>query len=104
MPKIKSNPTTKLITDQMAEYGIEFGERYRDGASKFEGVVVAFYFYEHGCLRVNLRGRDFSTGGALEQSFDAPELVRVTDDVPVPKGTTKGGPRGLAPTSRPGPV
>jgi hypothetical protein len=100
----KKNPTTKLIHEQLAEYGIEFGERYRDPASEFEGVVVAFYFFEHGCLRVNLRGQNNSTGGALEMTFDAPELVRVADDKPVPKGSTKGGPHGLTPMSRPGPA
>lgn len=102
----KGNPTMSETRDQVVEqidaHGIEFGEKYRDPASGFEGVVVALYFFEHGCMRVNLRGHNESTGGALEQAFDAPELVRVVDEKPVPAGSRTGGPHDLSPVSRPG--
>jgi len=57
--------------------GIEFGHRYRDPYTGFEGVAVAVYVYEHSCPRVNLRklGKE---GTLLESAFDAPGLQPAT--------------------------
>jgi hypothetical protein len=53
--------------------GIEFGQRYRDPYTGFEGVAVAVYVYEFSCPRVNLRklGKE---GTIIESAFDAPGL------------------------------
>lgn len=92
----KKTPTQTLVEGQLAEYGIEFGERYRDKASGFEGQVTALYFFEHGCLRVNLRGTDRQTGAPVEATFDAPELIKASTQERVPAGSLRGGPHGLA--------
>lgn len=97
-----SGTTRTLITTQADEYGIEFGHRYRDRASGFEGSAVALYFFEHGCLRVNLRGASKTTGEPIDATFDAPELVAVATETAVPKGSTKGGPHDLASAPRQG--
>ena len=98
----RKNETQKMVEAQLAEYGIEFGARYRDSASLFEGTVTSVHFYQHGCMRVTLRGASKTTGEPLDCSFDAPELVSVATEVPVPKGTTRGGPHGLSSPSRTG--
>lgn len=98
----RKNETQKMIEPQLVEYGIEFGAQYRDSASKFEGTAISIHFYQHGCMRVTLRGASKTTGEPLECAFDAPELVAVATESPVPKGTTRGGPHGLAAPSRTG--
>lgn len=95
--------TAKQVADQMSEHGIEFGRKYRDPASGFEGEVQALYFFKHGCLRVSLRGVNRTTGEPAEFTFDAPELVEVETEKPVPAGRRTGGPHDLAPMRRPGP-
>lgn len=100
---MSATATTKAIVEQLNDHGIEFGKRYRDPSSKFEGEVAALYFFKHGCLRVALRGTNKTTGEPAEFSFDAPELVEVETAKPVPAGTRTGGPHDLAAISRPGP-
>lgn len=92
---MKKNQTNKQIVEQLDAHGIEFGERYRDPSSGFEGDVQAMYFYKHGCLRVCLRGVNKTTGEPAEFTFDAPELVAVETAKPVPAGPRTGGPHGL---------
>lgn len=91
----KSTQTRKQIDEQLDAHGIQFGEKYRDPASGFEGFVKGMHFYEHACLRVSLRGVNKTTGEPAEYSFDAPELVAVADDKPVPSSSRTGGPHGL---------
>lgn len=97
---MKDNETTKLAIEQLRQHGIEFGKRYRDKASRFEGTATAIYFYEHACVRVNLRGTNKSTGAAIEFTFDAPELEVADDGIPVPAGTRTGGPHDLTTPTR----
>lgn len=102
----KRTDTLKSVTSQLEDHGIEFGERLRDPASGFEGVVKAMHFYEHGCLRVSLRGVNNTTGEPAEFSFDAPEPEKITEVVggttsaPVPPSDRTGGPHGLTPPAR----
>ncbi|HUW00818.1 MAG TPA: hypothetical protein VMW08_00565 [Acidimicrobiales bacterium] len=93
--------TAAQINDQMDEHGIEWGVRYRDPASGFEGEPTGLYFFKHGCLRVALRGVNRTTGEPAEFTFDAPELVAVETAEPVPAGSRNGGPHDLAPVGRP---
>jgi hypothetical protein len=95
----KSTPTAKSVSKQMDDHSIEFGEKYRDSHSGFEGVAIALYFFEHGCMRVNLRGMN-GDGDIKEYAFDAPELERADTDEKVPAGARSGGPHDLAPPSR----
>lgn len=95
--------STKQILEQMEAHGIEFGKRYRDPASDFEGEVTALYFYKHGCMRVALRGRNATTGEPAEFTFDAPELVEVATEKPVPSSRRTGGPHDLKAVARSGP-
>lgn len=90
-----SNPTVTSIIEQAQTHDIEFGKKYMDKHSKFEGVATAMYFFEHGCVRVLLRGTDKQTGAPIEVSFDAPELVAVQDKVAVPPSEKTGGPRAI---------
>lgn len=99
----KQTGTARQIAEQMAEHEIEFGIRYRDPASGFEGEPTALYFFKHGCLRVALRGVNKTTGEPAEFTFDAPELVEVETMKAVPAGIRSGGPHDLAPVTRPGP-
>ena len=87
--------TKEQTNEQLDAHGIEFGERYRDPSSGFEGDVQALYFYKHGCMRVCLRGVNNSTGEPAEFAFDAPELVKVETQQPVPAGPRTGGPHDL---------
>lgn len=96
----KKTKTHQMLSEQLEAHGIEFGESYRDPASGFEGVVKALHFYEHGCLRVSLRGMNKTTGEPAEFSFDAPELEKVATGETVPKGRRTGGPHGLTPPAR----
>jgi hypothetical protein len=100
---MSKSTTAQQVSEQMDEHGIEFGIRYRDPASGFEGEPTALYFFKHGCLRVALRGVNKTTGEPAEFTFDAPELVAVETKQPVPAGTRTGGPHDLAPMQRPGP-
>ena len=96
----RSTQTRKQIDEQLDAHRIEFGEKYRDPASGFEGYVKAMHFYEHGCLRVSLRGVNTQSGEPAEFSFDAPELVAVKTEKAVPAGPRTGGPHGLTPPAR----
>lgn len=91
----KKTDSMKMITEQLIAHNIEFGERYKDRASGFEGQVTAIYFFEHGCMRVALRGTNHSTGEPAEAVFDAPELISVATAAPVPASSRKGGPHDL---------
>lgn len=93
----------KAIKSQLDEWPVEYGDRMVDEASGFQGVVTAIFFYQHGCMRINLRGRSLTTGEPLECTFDAPELKLVSDDMR-DKGDRPahtGGPHSLTPPSRP---
>lgn len=83
----------------MREHGIEFGVKYRDPSSGFEGYAEQIYFFKHGCTRVCLRGMNRTTGEPAEFSFDAPELVRVDTETKVPAGTRTGGPHDIRKTA-----
>lgn len=96
----RRSDSEKMIAEQLAAHGIEFGKRYRDPASGFEGECKAMFFYEHGCMRVSLRGLNKTSGEPAEFSFDAPELVAVDTQRPVPPSTRTGGPHDLSPPSR----
>ena len=98
----KKTATQDAVESHLAEYGIEFGEKYRDPSSNFEGTATALYFYRHGCLRVGLRGMNKTTGEPAEFTFDAPELIKVATEEPVPVGTRRGGPHGMTGPSRTG--
>jgi len=50
----KNTDTYKQVAEQIDAHGIEFGKRYCDPASEFEGEVTALYFFKHGCMRVSL--------------------------------------------------
>lgn len=100
--KAKSE-TKRVVVDQLDTHGIEFGRRYKDPASGFEGEVQALYFFKHGCLRVALRGVNRTTGEPAEFTFDAPELVDVETAAAVPATRRTGGPHDLAPIHRAGP-
>lgn len=91
MEETTDNASVASIIAQAREHGIEFGERYVDPHSGFEGVATSVYFFEHACVRVQLRGTNKSTGAPVECSFDAPELVRVKTEEKVP-ATRSGGP------------
>jgi hypothetical protein len=90
------NKSITQIVEQLDEHGIEFGVKYRDPASGFEGEVQSMYFYRHGCLRVELRGSNRTTGEPASFVFDAPDLVKVETNVPVPAGRRTGGPHDMA--------
>lgn len=92
--------TQTQVAEQMADHGIEFGRRYRDPASGFVGEVQALYFFKHGCLRVALRGVNRTTGEPAEFTFDAPELVEVETEKPVPPSKRTGGPHDLTMSTR----
>lgn len=94
--------TRKQIDSQLKEHGVVFGRRYRDPASGFEGEVQALYFFKHGCMRVQLRGVNRTTGEPAEFVFDAPELVVVDTGAPVPAGPRTGGPHDLKMDTRGG--
>lgn len=95
--------TERMIAEQMKAHGIEFGERYRDTASNFEGNAVAITFFEHACVRIMLRGTNMMTNEPGEFTFDAPDLVKVIKATPnarertepVPPGPKTGGPHGI---------
>ena len=97
---MKKSTTRTQINEQIDAHGIEFGKRYRDPASSFEGEVQALYFYKHGCLRVELRGQNKTTGEPASFVFDAPELVSVETEQPVPPSRRTGGPHDLAVVAR----
>lgn len=94
--------TRKQIVAQLKDHGIAFGRRYRDPSSGFEGDVQALYFFKHGCMRVQLRGVNRTTGEPAEFVFDAPELVEVATSKPVPAGARTGGPHDLKMNTRGG--
>lgn len=96
------NKTEKTIGEQVRAHGVEFGNKYRDKSSGFEGMVAAVHIYEHGCMRVTLRGQNKMSGEPGEYSFDAPDLIAVVDEKPVPAGPRIGGPHGLKGPSRTG--
>jgi len=96
----RKNKTTEQIVEQLDDHGIEFGSKYRDPASGFVGEVQSMYFYKHGCLRIELRGRNRTTGEPAAFVFDAPELVAVETAQQVPAGKRKGGPHDLATVAR----
>lgn len=98
----RRNPTTSAVIEQLDIHDIQFGKQYRDPASQFQGFVKGLHFYEHGCLRVSLRGINKTTGEPAEFSFDAPELVAVETEKAVPASPRTGGPHGLTPPSRTG--
>lgn len=89
------NETTKQIVEQLEAHGLSFGKKYRDPSSGFEGDIQTFMFYKHGCMRVFLRGVNKTTGEPAEFAFDAPELVEVVTEKPVPAGKRTGGPHDL---------
>jgi len=84
------------VAEQITAHGIEFGDRMRDEASGFEGHVCALYLYEHGCMRVQLRGANKTTGEPVDATFDAPELEHATTGEPVARSRRTGGPHGLS--------
>lgn len=89
--------TTALdVAEQITVHGIEFGDRMRDKASGFEGLVTALYLYQHGCMRVQLRGASRTTGEPIDATFDAPELEHVATGQPVARSRRTGGPHGLS--------
>lgn len=94
--------TTSQIVEQLDAHRIEFGDRLRDPASGFEGEVQSLYFFRHGCMRVELRGKNNTTGEPASFVFDAPELERVGTQEPVPAGSRRGGPHDLTPIARRG--
>lgn len=98
----RRNATTSAIIEQLDTHGIEFGKQYRDPASQFQGFVKGLHFYEHGCLRVSLRGINKTTGEPAEFTFDAPELVAVETEKAVPASRRTGGPHDLKPPARTG--
>lgn len=89
------NETAEQIIEQLKAHGIEFGKKYRDPSSGFEGDVQTFMFYKHGCMRVFLRGTNKTTGEPAEFAFDAPELIEIETEKPVPKSRRTGGPHDL---------
>ena len=91
----RKTDTQKMIEEQMKAHGIEFGKKYRDPASGYEGEVSGIFFYKHGCTRVCLRGVNKTTGEPADYIFDAPELVSVETDIPVPPSKKTGGPHDL---------
>lgn len=96
----RSTTTRDQILEQLDIHGIEFGKKYRDPASGFEGEVQSMYFFKHGCLRVELRGTNRTTGEPASFAFDAPDLVKVETAEPVPAGKRTGGPHDLTPVPR----
>jgi hypothetical protein len=74
------------------ETSIEFGERYRDKNSGYEGVATALYFYEFGCARVSLVSMD-DKGDVKDLSFDEQSLVKVGTGKPVEAFAKVGGAR-----------
>lgn len=91
------------MPEQIYRSELELGKRYRDKATKFEGTCTCIYFYEHGCERCTLKGKN-SLGEIKEYAFDAPELELITDDAePVPVQLVEkktGGPHGTEPMRR----
>lgn len=102
---VELTPTIAAVTAQLVEHGVELGKRYKDKASGFEGTATALYFFEHGCLRINLRGSSKTTGEPVDASFDAPDLIDGESEKAVPASPTRtGGPHDTAPMARPGPT
>lgn len=102
MAKKNTSTTMTQIAEQLEAHGVEFGKRYRDPSSGFEGDLQSMYFYKHGCLRVELRGVNKTTGEPASFVFDAPELVAVETEAPVPPSRRTGGPHGLSGPPRTG--
>lgn len=100
---MKRSKSAAQIAEQMEAHGVEFGEPYRDPASGFVGEVQSLYFFKHGCMRIELRGRNNTTGEPASYVFDAPDLVKVETAEPVPAGRRTGGPHDMAAVVRGGP-
>lgn len=100
MRKQSNQATIDQVVEQLVAHGIEFAGKYRDPASGFEGEVQSLYFFKHGCLRVELRGTNKTTGEPASFAFDAPDLVKVETGEAVPRGSRTGGPHDLTPVAR----
>ena len=57
---------------------VQMGQRYRDKATRFEGVAMSVTFYEYGCERVSLRA--IVDHRIYDHVFDAPALELVEEN------------------------
>lgn len=89
-----------LRTDYTTD--VVLGERYRDEQTGIEGIATAISFYQYGCERVNIEVVSHDAKEIKDYGFDAPRLIRVRDEVPIPPSTRTGGPQPMV--SRPGAV
>lgn len=72
----------------------QLGEKYRDTQTGIEGVAISSTHYQHGCERIQL---EFLIGGKLVMEvFDAPRLVRVSDNSPIAHEARPGGDQSIA--------
>lgn len=90
----------------MHDTEVEFGRRYRDDITGFEGVATGIHFYMTGCTRVSLESVvDKKQPGKLDeiQVFDSVRLIDTETNkkmdqpksaVPPRTVRTTGGPRG----------
>jgi hypothetical protein len=72
----------------------QLGEKYRDTQTGIEGVAISSTKYQHGCERVQI---EFVAAGKVEiEVFDAPRLVRVSDNSPIAHEARPGGNQAIA--------
>ena len=56
----------------------KMGEEYRDPVSGFQGIMVAFTQWQHGCVRITLQPKLDKDGKYSDSiTFDDPALVKV---------------------------
>ncbi len=59
--------------------GIEFGKKYRDTVTGFEGVATSKQTHQFGCPQVYLESAAMKDGKPVGCWFDEPRLVLVDD-------------------------
>lgn len=76
---------------------VNLGDVAKDSVTGFEGIVVAYCEWLHGCARVTLQPQKLKDGIPIEaQTFDELQLERVTPKAiasATPSERQMGGPR-----------
>lgn len=71
---------------------IEFGVKYRDGVTGYEGTAEAVTEFHYGCLRIQLERAD-KDGKPETEWFDEQRLVKVDTNMRAGSHSGAGGPR-----------
>lgn len=73
----------------------EFGKKYHDPISGFEGTATAISEFLHGCRRIQLSGS--VNGEPKDYVFDEPQLEPIETPKPLAPTRGKGGPKTMPP-------